>query len=78
MIIEKAASHDLKAILTLFDKTQMWQIEKGYQAQWGTQPFSENPGQVERFKRWLQSDVFFILRHDTSIIGTLVSCMFTW
>lgn len=72
MKTEKAVEHDLNEILALFDKTLQWLIDQGYPAQWGTRPFTENPGQIERFKHWLQHGVFYVLRHEERIVGTLV------
>ncbi|MAU01246.1 MAG: hypothetical protein CL608_29225 [Anaerolineaceae bacterium] len=72
MKIEKAIEHDLNEILTLFNKTQSWLIEQGYEAQWGIRPFTENPGQIERFKHWLAHGTFYVLRHEGSIVSTLV------
>ena len=72
MRIEKGIADDLDEILLLFNKAQQWLIQKGHQAQWGTQPFTENPRQIEQFKQWLQQGTFYLLRHEECIASTLV------
>lgn len=53
--IRPATIRDVDAVLALFDEAVEWFQTFGNTGQWGTQPFSAQPRQIERVTAWLGS-----------------------
>ena len=51
--IRPATNQDVDAVLGLFDQAIEWFGTFGNTGQWGTEPFSSQPRQVERVTAWL-------------------------
>jgi GNAT superfamily N-acetyltransferase len=43
---------DAHALLALFDDAIAWMVARGQTGQWAGEPFSAQPAQVERARRW--------------------------
>jgi GNAT superfamily N-acetyltransferase len=63
---------DVDAVLALFDANVAWLAERGRSAQWGSEPFSENPKLVAFVRDLLSSGVVTIAEIDGKAVGTSV------
>jgi GNAT superfamily N-acetyltransferase len=70
--IVPAAEQDLAAVFALFDEAVRWLVAQGLSGQWGTEPFSSRPEQVQRFAAWIREGMLYVARTDTAILGTIV------
>jgi GNAT superfamily N-acetyltransferase len=50
--IRTGSAADAPALLALFDDAVAWLVARGQAGQWGTAPFSDRPGAVERVHGW--------------------------
>lgn len=48
IVIRSGDSGDVKTLLRFFDEAVEWLVERGSEGQWGAEPWSELPRQVER------------------------------
>lgn len=56
MTLRRATPDDAPAVVKLFDEAIAWFQQIGNTGQWGTQPFSERPDQLERVRSWCGED----------------------
>lgn len=66
------SSEDTDAVLALFDANITWLVERGRSAQWGSEPWSENPQRVEFVRDLLASGVVTIAEIDGDVVGASV------
>jgi GNAT superfamily N-acetyltransferase len=52
MRIVQGTAADASALLALFDDAVAWLVARGQTGQWGSEPFSAQPRQVERARGW--------------------------
>jgi GNAT superfamily N-acetyltransferase len=70
--IRPGSIDDTDAVLALFDANVTWLVERGYAAQWGSEPFSENPRLVKFARELLSSGVVSIAEIAGEVVGTSV------
>lgn len=63
---------DLPAVLNLFDDNIEWLVERGREAQWGSQPFTGNEAREDFVRGILESGVLDIAEIDGEVVGTTV------
>jgi GNAT superfamily N-acetyltransferase len=63
---------DAPIVLSLFDASVRWQVERGFSAQWGDRPFSEIQARVESVRRWAGSGGLRICERDGRPAAALV------
>ena len=70
--IRHAGARDADAVLRLFDEAIAWFVAIGNTGQWGTEPFSAQPRQVERVRGWVAEPGAWIAEHpDAGVVGFL-------
>ena len=72
MQFRKGSSEDTDDVLALFDANVVWLVERGLSAQWGSEPFSENPTLVGFARDLLSSGVVTIVEIDGEVAGASV------
>src|SRR5262245_49053425 len=55
MTIEQGVAADAARLLALFDDAVAWLVARGQTGQWGSEPFSARPRNVERAHGWAAS-----------------------
>lgn len=71
--IRRARPDDEAAVLRLFDDAIEWFVRIGNTAQWGSEPFSAQPRQVERVRGWLAEPGAWVAEHpEAGVVGALV------
>jgi GNAT superfamily N-acetyltransferase len=63
---------DADAVLALFDSNVAWLVDHGRSAQWGSDPWSENPRLVEFARDLLADGVVTIAEIDGHVVGASV------
>lgn len=63
---------DTDAVLALFDANVAWLVERGRAAQWGSEPFSDNPKLVGFARDLLASGVVTIAEIGGEVVGASV------
>ncbi|WNI21657.1 GNAT family N-acetyltransferase [Streptomyces sp. ITFR-16] len=63
---------DAPAILDMLDAAVAWMNARGNTEQWGTRPYSQNPGGVERVERYTTDNAAYIAELDGTSVGALV------
>jgi GNAT superfamily N-acetyltransferase len=63
---------DAGAVLALFDANVAWLVERGRSAQWGSEPWSENPRLVGFVRDLLSSGEVTIAEIDGDVVGASV------
>ncbi|WP_327286897.1 GNAT family N-acetyltransferase [Streptomyces sp. NBC_01198] len=63
---------DAPATLGMLDRAVVWMNDRGNTEQWGTTPYSRQPGGVARVERYLTENAPFIAELDGTPVGTLV------
>ncbi|MEZ4533015.1 MAG: GNAT family N-acetyltransferase [Thermomicrobiales bacterium] len=66
------SSDDTDAVVALFDANVVWLVERGRSEQWGSDPFSEQPGHVAFVRELLGSGVVTIAEIDGEVVGASV------
>ena len=73
MTIEPGGAADADTLLALFDDAVAWLAARGQTGQWGTEPFSARPVQVERAREWAAGGGLWLARAgDGAAAGALV------
>ena len=62
MTIEPGGAADADTLLALFDDAVAWLAARGQTGQWGTEPFSARPVQVERAREWAAGGGLWLAR----------------
>lgn len=63
---------DTDAVLALFDANVAWLVERGFAAQWGSDPWSTSPRVVEFVRDLLSSGVVTIAELEGEVVGASV------
>ncbi|MFK4593664.1 GNAT family N-acetyltransferase [Streptomyces pristinaespiralis] len=63
---------DAPAVLDMLDSAVAWMNDRGNTEQWGTTPYSQNPGGVERVERYTTENTPYIAELDGTPVGALV------
>ncbi|MEV4436536.1 GNAT family N-acetyltransferase [Streptomyces sp. NPDC049555] len=63
---------DAPAILDMLDSAVVWMNGRGNTEQWGTTPYSQKPGGVERVERYTTENVPYIAEWDGTPVGAMV------
>ncbi|MEU7166595.1 GNAT family N-acetyltransferase [Streptomyces morookaense] len=63
---------DAPVILDMLDAAVAWMNARGNTEQWGTTPYSQKPGGVERVERYTTENVPYIAELDGRPVGALV------
>ena len=71
LCIVQAEPEDLAAILQIFDDIVAWLVSLGSVKQWGTRPFSELPGLVERFRNHIANDTVLLAIKEGLAVGAI-------
>ncbi|MCI0157418.1 GNAT family N-acetyltransferase [Leifsonia shinshuensis] len=70
--IRPAGSDDAEAVLRLFDDAIAWFVAIGNTGQWGAEPFSSQPKQVDRVRGWVAEPGSWVAEHpDAGVVGFL-------
>lgn len=72
MQFRTGSKKDAGAVLALFDANVAWLVERGRSAQWGSEPWSNNPQRVEFVRDLLASGVVTIAEIDGKVVGASV------
>lgn len=72
MQFRSGSSDDLESVLALFDANVVWLVKRGSAAQWGSEPWSENPRLVEAVRALLTSGTVTIVELDGVVVGASV------
>lgn len=71
VVIRTGGLADLDALLRLLDGAVRWLAEDGHTGQWGTTPFSTDPGGIAQAKGWATEDTLFLAYVDGEVVGAL-------
>jgi GNAT superfamily N-acetyltransferase len=63
---------DAPAVLDMLDSAVAWMNDRGNTEQWGTTPYSQNPGGVERVERYTTENTPYLAELDGTPVGALV------
>ncbi|MEU3725368.1 GNAT family N-acetyltransferase [Streptomyces sp. NPDC031705] len=63
---------DAPAVLDMLDGAVAWMNARGNTEQWGTTPYSQKPGGVERVERYLTENTPYIAEVDGKPVGAMV------
>ncbi|MFE7707792.1 GNAT family N-acetyltransferase [Streptomyces sp. NPDC057486] len=63
---------DAPAILDMLDSAVAWMNDRGNTEQWGTTPYSQKPGGVERVERYITDNAPHIAEMNGTPVGVLV------
>ncbi|CAM5463217.1 GCN5 family N-acetyltransferase [Streptomyces spiroverticillatus] len=63
---------DVPAILDLLDGAVAWMNARGNTQQWGTTPYSQKPGGVERVERYTTEHEAYVAELDGALVGAVV------
>jgi GNAT superfamily N-acetyltransferase len=66
------SNEDIEAVLALFDANVTWLVDRGRSAQWGSEPFSENPRLIEFARDLLTNGTVTIAEIDGAVVGASV------
>lgn len=69
VMLRSGSAEDIGHILTLFDANIAWLVERGREAQWGSEPWSEDEKKVEFVRDLLASGVITIAEIDGEVVG---------
>jgi GNAT superfamily N-acetyltransferase len=72
MRIEPGGAADAPRLLGLFDDAVAWLVARGQTGQWGTEPFSARPAQVERVRGWAAGGGLWFAADGTTDAGAIV------
>ncbi|MGP3989829.1 GNAT family N-acetyltransferase [Streptomyces sp. 3N207] len=70
--IRPGSPADVPAILDMLDSAVVWMNERGNTEQWGTTPYSQKPGGMERVERYTTENAPHIAELDGTPVGALV------
>ncbi|WP_031517284.1 GNAT family N-acetyltransferase [Streptomyces sp. NRRL F-5123] len=70
--IRPGAPADAPAVLDMLDGAVAWMNGRGNTEQWGTTPYSQKPGGVERVRRYTTDNMPFIAEVDGVPAGAVV------
>ncbi|AZM89380.1 GNAT family N-acetyltransferase [Streptomyces sp. W1SF4] len=70
--VRRGVLADAPAVLDLLDGAVAWMNSRGNTEQWGTTPYSQKPGGVERVERYLTENEPWIAELDGVPVGAMV------
>ncbi|TDV57430.1 GNAT family N-acetyltransferase [Actinophytocola oryzae] len=71
LVVRTGGPGDLGALLRLLDGAVRWLAADGHTGQWGTRPFSTDPGGVEQATGWATEDTLFLAYLGGEVVGAL-------
>lgn len=71
--LRPATTNDVPALLALMDSVLEWLVAHGRPEQWGTVPFSQQPGFPDRVADWTSQGVITIAERDGRCVGLLAA-----
>jgi MFS family permease/GNAT superfamily N-acetyltransferase len=71
VVIRTAGAEDLDTLLALLDDAVRWLNADGYTGQWGTKPFSTEPGGIAQATNWVTEDTLFLAWLGDRPVGAL-------
>jgi GNAT superfamily N-acetyltransferase len=72
MRIERGGAADAARLLALFDDAIAWLVARGQTGQWGSEPFSSNPGRAARAAGWAAGGGLWFAVDGTVDAGAIV------
>lgn len=70
--IRRGGPADAPAVLDMLDSAVAWMNERGNTEQWGTTPYSQQPGGVARVERYTTENAVYIAESDGDPAGAMV------
>ncbi|MFD9370354.1 GNAT family N-acetyltransferase [Streptomyces sp. NPDC060020] len=70
--IRPGGPEDVGGILRMLDSAVAWMNARGNTEQWGTTPYSQRPGGVERVERYTTENAPYVAELDGVAVGALV------
>jgi GNAT superfamily N-acetyltransferase len=70
--IQQGTAADAERLLALFDDAVAWLAARGQTGQWGSEPFSARPKNVERARGWAASGGLWFATDDGADAGAIV------
>ena len=71
VVVRTGGVADLDTLLGLLDGAVRWLNEDGYTGQWGTKPFSTDPGGIAQATNWATEDTLFLAWLGKIPVGAL-------
>ncbi|GHF46911.1 GNAT superfamily N-acetyltransferase [Amycolatopsis bartoniae] len=72
MNIRAGSVADLPEVLRLGDEAVEWLVARGRAAQWGAQPWSQDPERVQRVSEQIQGGDLQLAEVDGAVVGALI------
>jgi GNAT superfamily N-acetyltransferase len=72
LAIHRGGADDAPRLLALFDDAVVWLTARGQTAQWGSEPFSAKPKNVERAQGWAASGGLWFATAQAGDAGAIV------
>jgi GNAT superfamily N-acetyltransferase len=69
--IRPARQADVPAVLELLDAAVRWLTARGRSGQWGTEPLSRNPAQVDQLTGWAADGTLHVAVTGDAVVGAL-------
>ncbi len=63
---------DARAVLDMLDAAVAWMNDRGNTEQWGSTPYSQKPGGVERVERYLTENAPYVAESGGTPVGAMV------
>jgi GNAT superfamily N-acetyltransferase len=73
MRIRSGDAADVPAVMAMFDEAIAWMVARGNTEQWGTEPRSSQPEQVESITRRVEETDLWIAELDGAPVGALMT-----
>ncbi|WP_043626459.1 GNAT family N-acetyltransferase [Nonomuraea candida] len=70
-LIRPTRDGDVPAVLAMFDSAVAWLTARGRTGQWGTRPFTGDPGRTRQVTSWLEGGGMRIAEHDGRPAGCI-------
>ncbi|MEO3754177.1 GNAT family N-acetyltransferase [Streptomyces sp. B6B3] len=71
VVVTIGGAEDVDTLLVLLDDAVRWMTRVGHTGQWGTRPFSTDPGGVAQATRWATEDTLFLAWLGDRPVGAL-------
>ncbi|WP_067812977.1 GNAT family N-acetyltransferase [Actinomadura kijaniata] len=71
--LRQATTGDVPALLALMDSVLKWLVAQGRPRQWGTVPFSQQPGFADRVAGWTSQGVITVAERHGRCVGLLAA-----
>ena len=71
-VVRRGSERDTGLLVSMFDDSIAWLVNRGFTAQWGSTPFSEVPRRVEQCRRWATTGRLWFCESNGRAVGALV------